>query len=116
RYSPDYNRFLEIARLKTFPLSVKIWQDTMVVTANLNRKDSILRRGTPILSINGRRQQDIVDSLSKYLSSDGYNNVAKYQQLSNRGTFASWYKNIYGLSDKFNIQYLDSNGAIATTV
>jgi len=116
RYSSDYNRFLEIARLKSFPLSVKIWQDTMVVTANLNRKDSILKRGTPILRINGRRQQDIVDSLSKYLSSDGYNNVAKYQQLSNRGTFASWYKNIYGLTDKFTIEYLDSNGAVASTV
>jgi hypothetical protein len=57
RYSDDYNRYLEMARLRTFPLSVKIWKDTMVVTANLNRKDSILKRGTPILSINGLPQQ-----------------------------------------------------------
>jgi hypothetical protein len=116
RYSHDYNRFLEIARLKTFPLSVKIWQDTMVVTANLNRKDSILRRGTPILSINGRNQKEIVDSLSKYISSDGHNEVARHQQLSNRGTFAGWYKNIYGLTDKFTIEYLDSTGAVGITV
>ena len=116
RYSHEYNRFLEIARLKTFPLSVKIWQDSMVVTANLNRKDSILRRGTPILSINGRRQQDIVDSMSKFISSDGHNDVAKHQQLSNRGTFAGWYRNIYGLSDKFTIEYLDTNGIVGTTV
>ena len=115
RYSHDYNRYLEIARLKTFPLSVKIWQDTMVVTANLNRKDSILKRGTPILSINGRQQQEIVDSLCKFISSDGYNDIAKYQQLSNRGTFAGWYKNIYGLSDKFTIEYLDTNGIVRTT-
>ncbi|HYJ37890.1 MAG TPA: S41 family peptidase, partial [Chitinophagaceae bacterium] len=115
RYSSDFSHFLEIARLRTFPLSVKIWKDTMVVTANLNRKDSILRRGTPILSINGRKQQDIVDSLSKFISSDGYNDVAKHQQLSNRGTFAGWYRNVYGLSDKFTIEYLDSNGIIGTT-
>ena len=116
RYSSEYNHYLEVAKLRTFPLSVKIWQDTMVVTANLNRKDSILRRGTPILSINGRKQQEIVDSLSKYLSSDGLNDVAKFQQLSNRGTFAAWYRNIYGLSDKFTIEYLDTNGIAATTV
>ena len=116
RYSYDYSRFLEGARLRTFPLSVKIWGDTMVVTANLNRKDSLLRRGTPILTINGRSQQEIVDSLCKFISSDGFNEVAKYQQLSNRGTFAGWYKNVYGLSDKFTIGYLDTNGVAQTTV
>jgi len=116
RYSPEYNHYLEVARIKTFPLSVKIWTDTMVVTANLNRKDSILRRGTPILSINGRNQKEIVDSLSKFISSDGFNDVAKYQQLSNRGTFAGWYRNVYGLTDKFTIEYLDSNGVASTTV
>jgi Peptidase family S41 len=116
RYSSDFNHYLEIARLRTFPLSVKIWGDTMVVTANLNRKDSILKRGTPILSINGRKQQGIVDSLSKFISSDGFNEVAKYQQLSNRGTFAGWYRNIYGLSDKFTIEYIDSSGNIGTTI
>ena len=116
RYSDEYNRYLEVARLKTFPLSVKIWQDTMVVTANLIRKDTVLKRGTPILSINGRTQQEIVDSLSKFISSDGYNDVAKFQQLSNRGTFAGWYRNVYGLTDKFTIEYLDSNGAKQTTL
>jgi len=116
RYSHDYSQYLEIARVRTFPLSVKIWQDTMVVTANLNRKDSILRRGTPVLSINGRKQQDIVDSLCKFISSDGYNDVAKYQQLSNRGTFAGWYRNVYGLSDKFTIEYQDTNGIARTTI
>ena len=115
RYSDDYTRYLEMGRLRTFPLSVKIWKDTMVVTANLNRKDSILKRSTPILSINGVPQQQVVDSLSKFLSSDGYNDVAKFQQLSNRGTFAGWYRNIYGLTEKFNIEYLDTNGVQQST-
>src|SRR5438270_2491262 len=78
RYSAEYTRYLDQARTRSFPLSVKIWNDTMVVTANLFRKDSILRRGTPILSINGIAQQQIVDSLTKFLSSDGYNDVAKF--------------------------------------
>jgi hypothetical protein len=116
RYSDEYSSYLEIARIPAFPLSVKIWKDTMVVTANLNRKDSVLRRGTPILTVNGMRQQDIVDSLSKFLSSDGYNEVAKFQQLSNRGTFGGWYRNVYGLTDKFTIEYLDSAGEKQNTI
>jgi hypothetical protein len=116
RYSKQYSSYLERAKLKAFPISVKIWQDTMVVAANLNRRDSILRRGTVIYSINGRSQKEIVDSLSKFLASDGYNDVAKYQQLSNRGNFGIWYRNVYGLTEKFTIEYLDSNGNKATTV
>ena len=72
----------------------------MVVTANLNRKDSILTRGTPILSINGQKQKEIVDSLSKFLSSDGHNNVAKYPaclKSNNRGTFWDGIRNIMAL-------------------
>jgi hypothetical protein len=116
RYSPEYTRYLDVARMRSFPLSVKIWKDTMVVTANLFRRDSILKRGTPIISINGRSQQEIVDTLSKFLSSDGYNDVAKFQQLSNRGTFAGWYRNVYGLTNQFNIEYLDSNGIQQNTI
>ncbi|HKP32549.1 MAG TPA: S41 family peptidase [Chitinophagaceae bacterium] len=116
RYSKQYSSFIERAKLRVFPVSVKIWEDTMVVAANLNRRDSILKRGTVILSINGRSQKEIVDSLSKFLASDGYNAIARYQQLSNRGNFGTWYRNVYGLSDKFTIEYLDSNGNRATTV
>ena len=116
RYSKKYNQYLEVAKLKAFPLSVKIWKDTMVVTAILNRKDSVLKRGTPILRINGIKQQEIVDSLGQYLSSDGFNEVAIYQQLSNRGTFGGWYRNVYGLTPKFEIEYLDSNGNTARTI
>jgi len=116
KYSKKYTEYLERAKLKAFPFSVKIWQDTMVVAANLNRKDSVLKRGTVILSINGRPQKEIVDSLSEFMASDGYNDVAKYQQLSNRGNFGIWYRNVYGLTDKFSIDYLDSNGNRATTI
>ena len=31
-------------RFSSFPLYMKIWNDTMAVTANLNRKDSVLKK------------------------------------------------------------------------
>src|SRR5258706_8871079 len=48
RYSRPYGKYLDTAKLSQFPLLLKFWKDTMVVAANLNRKDSILKRGTVI--------------------------------------------------------------------
>ena len=51
-YSRKFSRYLDTAGLKLFPLAFKVWKDTMVVTANLNRHDSILKRGTVVTAIN----------------------------------------------------------------
>jgi hypothetical protein len=111
RYSKRFTKYLDTVRTsRTFPLTFKLWKDTMVVTSNLNRRDSLLRRGTIISSINGIPQQQIADTLFQYLATDGYNEVSKYQQLSNRGNFGGWYRNVFGLPDKFSIGYLDANG------
>lgn len=64
---------------------MKVWDDAMVVTANLNRRDSILKRGTVITKINERTKEQLVDTFFNYISTDGYNRTHKYQSLSNRG-------------------------------
>lgn len=106
---------------KMFPLSVKTWSpgdqpgdDIMIITATLNRKDSILKRGTRLLSINGLPVSVINDSLFHYLSTDGYNRTHKYQTLSNRGFFGSMYTSVFGLADKYEVGYADSAGQAAT--
>ncbi len=99
---------------KIFPLSLKLWQDTMVVAANLNRRDSVLKRGTPITKINGRSGNEIVDTLFNYLSTDGYNRTHKYQTLSNRGFFGSLYTSLFGLSERYTVEYADSSGQLKT--
>lgn len=110
KFSKEYTHYLDTARLQSFPLSLKIWADTMVVTANLNRKDSILKRGIVVNSINGHTQQELRDSLFKYVITDGYSMNGKYQSLSTGFAFANWYKNVYGLPDSFEINYLDTLG------
>src|SRR5688500_12293216 len=40
-YSKKYSRYLDTADLKLFPLAFKVWKDTLAVTANLNKNDSI---------------------------------------------------------------------------
>ncbi len=110
KFSKQYSKYLDTAQLKTFPLGLKFWGDTMVVTANLNRRDSILRRGVVIKSINGESQQQLRDTFFNYIVTDGYSLCGKYQSLSTGFTFAGLYKTIFGLPDKFDIHYLDSTG------
>ncbi|MDP4264138.1 MAG: S41 family peptidase [Bacteroidota bacterium] len=117
RNSKAYSKYMDtVAIWRIFPLSMKIWggttaqEDTMVVAANLNRKDSILSRGTIITKINGKTTREIVDTLFDYLSTDGYNRTHKFQTLSNRGFFGSLYSYILGYSARYAIEYLDSNG------
>jgi hypothetical protein len=110
RYSSEYNKYLDTAKLKLFPLSLKLWSDTMVVTGNINRKDSVLNRGVVIKSINGMTQPQLRDSLFNYIVTDGYSNTGKYQSLSSDFSFGSWYKNVFGLPDTLNIHYLDTGG------
>ena len=105
RSSKKWNRYSDTVRLgKMFPLSIKAWPDTMVVTQNLNRRDSILRRGTVITKINGSPVEQIADTLFDYISTDGHNRTHKYQTLSNRGFFGSLYTSLFGLSEKYNIE------------
>lgn len=111
RPSKAWTKYSDTVKLgKMFPLSFKIWDQAMVVTQNLNRRDSILKRGTVISKINGRDWQNIVDTLFEYISTDGYNRTHKFQTLSNRGFFSSLYTSLFGISDKYAVDYLDSTG------
>ncbi|HLZ87351.1 MAG TPA: hypothetical protein VKQ52_08925, partial [Puia sp.] len=73
RASRAYAHYLDTAHLPQFPLILKFWTDTMVVAANLNRRDTVLKRGTVILSINGRTTHELTDTLFNYIVSDGLN-------------------------------------------
>lgn len=99
----------------SFPLFVKAWPDTVVVTANLNRKDSNLIRGTILKSIDGRPINAIVDSLFSFLSTDGYNLTHKYQTLSNGSNFRTLYAVVFGLKLKTPVEFVDTTGRLRTT-
>lgn len=117
RSSKAWSKYADTVKLgKIFPLSMKVWDDALVVTANLNRRDSILKRGTVITSINGKTKAALIDTMFNYISTDGYNQTHKYQSLSNRGYFGSLYTLLYGLSEKYTIEYKDSTGRSRTVI
>ncbi len=109
-YSKKYSKYLDTANVNVFPLAFKIWPDTIVVTANLNRKDSILTRGTIVTEINGHSSKSLIDTFMQYVTGDGYSIAGKYQSLSSYGAFGVMYKNLFGLTDSFNVRYIDEFG------
>lgn len=107
-YSKKYSRYLDTANLKIFPLAFKVWKDTLAVTANLNKKDSILKRGTIVTAINNRTAKQLIDTFFNYIGGDGYSVSGRYQSLSSYGTFGVLYKNVFGLTDSFKIKYINN--------
>jgi len=99
-----------------FPLLMKFWKDTAIITFNLNRKDSFIKRGSILTAIDDRPIQQIVDSLFKYLSTDGYNLTHKYQALSNRGSFGNLYLSVFGYRPSLRINYIDSAGVNKSSI
>ncbi|WP_081164187.1 S41 family peptidase [Niastella populi] len=114
KYSKQYGRYIDTAKLKMFPLSFKVWGDSMAITANINRKDSILKYGTLVTAIDGYSTRQLTDSFMNYISGDGNSITGRYQSLSNSGSFGSLYRNIIGLKDQIAVTYIDSTGAEQT--
>ena len=115
RFSKNYNQFIAGKRLPTFPFVAKVVDDsTLVVTANLNRRDSLIRTGTPILSINGLTARQVIDSLLPLVSIDGNSKSFSYQNISNN--FTTYYNIRFGLQKNYTINYINTRGEVKRTV
>jgi hypothetical protein len=115
RPSPEASRYVDShARRRLFPLAVKIWNDTVLVTSNLNRRDSLVKRGVLLTAIEGRPVKQLIDSFFSHLSADGYNTTHKYQTLSNSGVFRNMYGSFYGLKPRMQVEFIDTTGQLRT--
>ncbi len=109
RFSKAYGKIAGLYRYPQFPLSIKAWDDSLVVLGSINRNDSIFKRGTIITAINQRTPAQLLDTMYQYISTDGYGINHKSQVIS--GNFPGWYKTILGDADSvYSIRYIDSTG------
>lgn len=106
--SKAYNNWAFNKRFPSFPLFIRLWGDTMMVTANLNRKDSIFKRGTVLTHINGLSTKQLLQTLIGSMTMDGYADNVNYMRLGNN--FPYYHRNIIGLSRQYEVTYLDSAG------
>jgi C-terminal processing protease CtpA/Prc len=61
-----------------------------------------------VTSVNGISNKKQIDKMFDYLPEDGYANNVNYIRLS--ANFPYYHRNIYGLSKKYRVSYLDSSG------
>ncbi len=106
--SQSWYKYTRDKIIPSFPLFVKLIGDTMVVTGNLNRKDSVIKKGTLITSINGIRNHEIIQQLFQYLPLDGYADNVNYVRVSNN--FPYFHRNVYGIYKNYRVGYIDSIG------
>ncbi len=106
--SKGWNRFIKDKVIPSFPLYLKIWNDTMIVTRNLNQEDSIIKKGTIITSINGQRITELLKTMFSYMVADGYSENVNYIRLST--SFPYFHRNVFGLFKTYKVGYLDTSG------
>jgi C-terminal processing protease CtpA/Prc len=106
--SKAYNKWASNKIFPSFPLYMKIWNDTMVLSGNLNRKDSVLKRGMLITSINGIKPTELINTMFGYMTEDGISNNINYIRLSTN--FPYYHRVIYGLRRQYDVTYKDSTG------
>jgi hypothetical protein len=111
--SKAFNKWVSNKRFASFPLFMKVWNDTMAVTQNLNRKDSIFKRGTIVTAINGMRNRELIEKLFGYMTEDGAANNVNYVRLSSN--FPYYHRNVFGYYKEYSVKYIDSAGAEKTT-
>lgn len=106
--SKGWNNFIRHKKIPSFPLYLKVWKDTMVVTANLDQKDSAIKKGMLITSINGMRNRDMIKKMFGYLVEDGYEDNVNYIRIST--SFPYFHRNVFGIYKTYSVQYIDSVG------
>lgn len=106
--SKRYNRWADDKNFPGFPLYLKVWNDSMMVWGNQYRKDSLLKKGTFITSINGKKNKELIQTMFDHFATDGYSNSVNYYRLSN--SFPAYHRNILGLRRVYPVTYIDSAG------
>jgi C-terminal processing protease CtpA/Prc len=108
RSSKKYSTYFIKRTLPFFPLSLKVWEDSAVVVANLLGHDPVIKRGTIITGINNFTTKQILDSICQFIATDGYSNTFQYQLIS--FNFPAYYRNVFGTDSVYVVKYIDSVG------
>ena len=104
--SKGFTKASKNVKLPSFPLYIKVWNDSMAVIGSLIKNDSTFKRGTLIKAINGYPNAYLISRMFNYLPHDAEALNINYIRLSSN--FPYYHRNIFGLSQQYTIDYIDS--------
>ncbi len=106
--SRQYLKFSEKQQLSFSPYVFIPIQNKIYVLATVNKKkDSLLKKGTEVIKINGVSSDSMLNLCRQLITSDGYNITGKNHYL--KLGFNSYYPALFGRPDTFNIEYKAGN-------
>ncbi|WP_158638371.1 S41 family peptidase [Panacibacter ginsenosidivorans] len=106
RPSIAYSDYAIAHKQPRFPLLIKTWNDSLIFLGSLNKQDTLFKRGTVITSIENYDNRTLLDSLFRFISTDGHGDNFKSQAVS--FNFPLYYSFAFPLKDSFFVRYIDS--------
>lgn len=107
--SKPYVKAIEHVDRPMFPFNVFVNDSIQMFVLNNLSKDSIIKAGDEILSINGVTSKEVIKKVYSIFSSDGFNTTYKKQ-----GTRYDWFKyyygHCYGFKDEFLVKVKSIDG------
>lgn len=107
--SNGWRKFIRNKTIPSFPLYMKVWNDTMMVIGSSGKENGGIGKGSFITTINGMGTKDIIHTLFDYMVADGYSENVNYIRLSS--DFPYFHRNVFGLYKNYLVEYTDSSGA-----
>jgi C-terminal processing protease CtpA/Prc len=80
----------------------------LAVVGSYQKKDTLIKKGSIVTRINGISDREIVKKMKQVLSLDGYAENVNVVRIGNN--FPMLHRYLFGLSEKYEIEYVDKNG------
>jgi C-terminal processing protease CtpA/Prc len=108
RKSKKRERWEKKIKFNSFPLSLKLWNDTLAVIRSAHPKDSIFKRGTIIKRIDQHSDTEMIQRMMGALALDGYAKNVNTVRIGNN--FPLLHRYLYGVKKKYVVDYINLNG------
>lgn len=108
RKSKKRERWEKNIKFSSFPLALKLWNDTLAVIRSSNPKDSIFKRGTIIKRIDKHSDTDMIQRMMGSLSLDGFAKNVNTARIGNN--FPMLHRYLFGVKSKYVVEYVNLNG------
>ncbi len=108
-----FKKYQQVNPPASFPLHMKFFGDTMMVSRNLNRTDTQIKKGTIILTINGMDSREIKDRMFANLPMEGYAESVNLARLNNN--FPFYHRMVMGVDSFYAIQFQDDQNLIKSS-
>ena len=99
------SKYLEKSNTKYIPFDLFSIDNQLFIKENAS-KDSTLKKGTEVVSINGVNSAELVKNMANSFLSDGYNETHRKRTASRH--FQMWYPRLNEEKDTFNLVLKDS--------